>query len=197
MCFLPALAAIPAALGAGGAASGVAAAGAGAVGAAGAAGATAGAVSGVSALSGLGTLISAFGALAGGIQQNRVAEFSAEVAKNNATASRQAASANAERIRDRVRSTQSSARAAFAKSGVALQGTPLAVLGANQAEGELDVLTAIYKGELSATAQEYSAALSRAEGRSAAFGGALKAGTTFLTGLGGIGASRRFRPVIA
>jgi len=195
MCFLPALAAIPAALG-GATATGAATAG---VGAGATAAATAGAgagISGASALSGLGTLVSAFGALAGGVQQQRVADYQAQVAKNNAAASRQAASANAERIRDRVRSTQSSARAAFAKSGVALQGTPLAVLGANQAEGELDVLTAIYKGELSGIAQENSAALARAEGSSALTGGLIGAGSTFLTGFGNI-ASGRFQPRIA
>ena len=158
-------------------------------GAAAGAGAAAGGLG--STLSALGAITSAVGGVASGIQQNRVADYNAKVASNNAMAEQQRAAYDAGLIRDDKRRVIGTQRAAQAANGLMLSGSPVAVLGDTSGQAELDVLARLYGGDSSASAERNNARLQRASGKAAMGGAILGAGTTLLTGLGDMAVNRQ------
>lgn len=172
MCFA-ALSALPAIFGLGG---GTAAAGA----------------SGLStALQAIGLGVSAVGAVAGGIQSQKVANYNAKVADNNAASARQDAAYEANLQREQNRRVIGAQRAAGAASGLDItSGTPVAVLGDTAKAGEMDVLARLYAGESAAVGFNNDAARFRAEGKAAKTAGFINGGTSLLSGFGKLYAAK-------
>lgn len=150
-----------------------------------------------SIIQGLGVAASAFGAIAGGIQSQRVSEYNAKVAENNASAEQQRAAFDANIQRDRVRQVVGSQRAAGAANGLDItSGTPVAVLGDTAKAGELDVLARLYAGDSAAVAYRNDAARFRAEGKAQRTAGFINAGTSLISGFGQM-AKSRYSPLSA
>ena len=174
MCFGP-LAALPALFGLGG-------------------GAAAAGTSGLStALQAIGLGVSAVGTVAGGIQSQKVADYNAKVAENNAASARQDAAYEAGLQREQVRRAVGAQRAAGAASGLDItSGTPVAVLGDTAKAGEMDVLARLYAGESAAVDYQNDAARFRAEGKAAKTAGFINAGTSLLSGFGKMASNRKY-----
>lgn len=143
---------------------------------------------------GIGTALSVVGTVAaavGSIQQGQAAaatgEYNAQVAENNATAEKQRAAYDAGLIDERKDKVRAAQEAGMAASGVDVGvGTPVAVLGDTEAQGERDVLARLYGGETAATASMNDANLFRAEGRAARKAGNIGAATSLMSGFGKI-----------
>ena len=135
------------------------------------------------AIAGTGT--AAVGQYQQGQAQKQAAEFNAAIARNQAIAARQKAAFDAKRQRSATADLLARQRAAIAKAGVALEGTPLELLEATAEAGELDAQTIIYGGELQSAGFRSQSELSRLAAASS--GGVLGAGATLLTGIGKTG----------
>jgi len=166
---------------------------AGLAGAAGGAGGAAAGASGLAtAMSVIGTGLGVVGSIAGGVQQNNVAKYNAQVAENNAGASRAEASYEANMQREQQRRIMGAQRAAGASSGLDLStGTPVAVLGDTAKQSEMDIMARLYSGEAAAVGFQNQAAQFRAEGKAAKQAGFINAGTSLVSGLGNIAKQRR------
>lgn len=142
-----------------------------------------------------GTALSAAGAMQQGDAAAAVADYNAQVARNNATAEQQRAAYEAGITRDRVRGVMSQQRAGYAASGLdPRQGTPITVLGDSAKQGELDVLARLYAGESAATAYRNDAARLAAEGAAQKSASRLDVATTLIGGLSRM-AGRRYEPL--
>lgn len=129
---------------------------------------------------------SAYGAYAAGQAQKKAADFNAKVAENNAVASQQQAAQQAQLIQNRNRRLRGSQEASLAAAGVdASTGSGADVMYDSGIQGELDRLTALYKGKVGANEQLSQAQLDRYSGRASAAAGMLGAGGSLLSGAGG------------
>lgn len=128
-----------------------------------------------------GAAISAMGAIQQGNAAKGAAKFNAQVANNNAIASRQNAKAGAKRQAREARLRAGTNRANAAASGT-YGGSALDLLEDNAIEEELDRLTIIHQGELQAAGLEASAGLLTAQGKAAKKAGYTSAAGTLLKG---------------
>ncbi len=149
---------------------------------------------------GLGTAVQAYGQFQAGQAQAGMASYNALIARQNADlTSRRMELAKTEKeiieqkFRKKGERTLASQRAAFAKAGVELEGTPLIVAEETASEIELDALAIRYSSSveqaqlLSQKAGfEQADILERMRGRQAKGAGFIGAGTTLLTGIGRI-----------
>ena len=136
----------------------------------------------------IGTAVSVIGALNQGQQQQDSSEYNAAVARNNATASRQQAEANAAAQQRRARQTIGAMRAGYGASGVGLEGSALDVLESSAAMAELDRQNILYGGELRAQGYESTAGLELMRGENAVTGSYFSAGSALLGGVARSGA---------
>jgi hypothetical protein len=133
------------------------------------------------------------------VQANTYA-YNQKIAEMNAEQARTAAALNAKNYRKKAASIMGANRAAYAKAGVMMEGSPLEVQEENAAQAEFDALSLEYQGEMEAwnqlrqaelygyygkTAMGYgdlyaNAALQGGKVASGLYGQA--AGTTLLTG---------------
>lgn len=132
----------------------------------------------------IGTIFSAVGAISQGVQASNAADYNAAVARNNALAARQQASANAEAQGRESRRRLGAMRAAYGASGVTMEGSPLDVIEQSAMEAELDRQNILYSGELKASGYEGTSELEEAKGSSAMTGSLFSAGSSLLTGYG-------------
>lgn len=132
-----------------------------------------------------GTALASAGSLFAGYQGMQAGNYSATVAKNNATAAEQKAGFEAGLIRERGDDTVSAGVAALGKSGVdpGASGSAAAVIGKSAENAEMDALAALYSGRIDANAQRAAAKLYKSQGRQAMVAGVINAGSTLLTGL--------------
>ncbi len=128
--------------------------------------------------------LSAFGTLAQGFAQRQAAAFNAAILRQQAERARQAAERDADAFARRQNRVRASARARLAGSGVTSEGTPLLVDDAALDEALLGEATIRVGGQTRATRLEQQAVLSRLRGGAARTTGALRAGSTLLTGFG-------------
>jgi len=125
-------------------------------------------------------------AAVGAIQQGRAAkaagEFNANIARQNATLSREEAARQAG-VQDRENYLRLGAiRAAQGKSGAAAgEGSVLDVIGDAAAQGEKQRQHILYVGELKARGYNNTASLDEFSGKQAETAGYLKAGSTLLS----------------
>lgn len=118
-----------------------------------------------------------------GKAQAQAHKYNAAVAQNEAIAARQAAAFEADRVRQRRDKVLSSQRAAFGKSGLALEGSPLALMEDTAAEAELDALVVQHQGSVMAARAESQAALDRMQAKQARTAGYFGAGASVLRGV--------------
>lgn len=133
---------------------------------------------------GLGTIlsgVSAVSSIIGGFQQSREAEEQARLARADAEARARAEARDAIEFEGRQ-------KLAFLKSGVALTGTPLAVLAETRSRGLENVRNVIDSGERTASSI-------RTRGRSALIGGLTEGIGTLAGGIGSISPSSPTPPI--
>lgn len=111
-------------------------------------------------------------------------DFNAKVAENNAKVEQDKAQLEAQQLRRRNLVMLGRQRAAFAKSGVNLSGSALDVMFDSETQGELDVQSALWGGNLGANFYRSRGQLARLEGQNAATAARYGAASTALTGLG-------------
>ena len=91
--------------------------------------------------------------------QAQMQEYNRKVAENNAGMARQSARYDADTYEQRLRALKSSQNVRFSKSGVVInQDTPLDVAADTAADGELERLAILYRGETEAGAYMAQAA---------------------------------------
>lgn len=128
--------------------------------------------------------LSAAGAVAAARAESGAAGFRAEMAQRQAERERQIAARDAAgRRRDGSRD-RAAERARLAGRGVSGEGTPLLLEAARAAEAELEAQEILDDGANRGVMREQQAELARARARNARRVGALRAGSTLLTGLG-------------
>jgi hypothetical protein len=129
--------------------------------------------------------------------QQQTAEYNNKLAQNAAIAEEQAQSVRSQQMRDDKRRMLSSQRAGFAKTGAAMEGTPLTVLAEQAGMMEHDILLAKHESDVRARTYRQEgamglwtgrsqAAMSRFEGSQAAKAGRIGAGATLLSGAGSV-----------
>jgi DNA helicase IV len=142
--------------------------------------------------------ISAYSAIQQGNAQARMAALNAKIASQNASlaleqmeiARREKAIEEA-RHRRRMEKILAEQRAAWAKAGVEMAGTPLMVMADTMTESELDAMAIRYASTAEqskilaqAAAHKQEALLQQMAGRQARTAGYLSAGSSLLSGLG-------------
>lgn len=116
-------------------------------------------------------------------QQAAVYKYNAQVAKNNATSARNAASVEEYQVREKNKRVMATARARYAKGNVVLSlGSPLEVMAANARQAELDAQIVRYRGELGAVGYESQASLLKQQSKSIRQAGVISATSTLLSG---------------
>jgi len=125
----------------------------------------------------------AYSSYAQGQYQKKAANYNAQVASNNALSSQQQASADAQRMRDRIRRIGGAQRAAQGKSGGTGGGSFADIAADTAIEGELDVLTTLYRGNVQAGGFRAESTLQRASGKNAATQGYYNAGAQIVGGV--------------
>lgn len=129
-----------------------------------------------------GGMVSAYGSIQEGKAQNRQAKAQAKAVENQVITQRQSAEFDAARIRERNRRIRGSQAAAGAKSGLLVgSGSMGDVMYDSSLQGELDVLSTMYRSQTNAAAGFSQATMLRQAGKDAEKLGKLNAGTTLLT----------------
>ena len=127
--------------------------------------------------------VSAISAIRQGNAAEAAANFNAQVAEQNATASRAQAAAQAQQInRDNYMRLGVIRAAAGHTGGQTGAGSVLDVLADAAGQGVLDKQNAIYNGEMAARGFGNTAMLDRYSGNTASTGGYFKAGSELLSG---------------
>lgn len=127
--------------------------------------------------------IGAGGAILSGIQQQKVAEANAQIARQQAREAQIRTAENVRRQRIRLERLRGKQRAGFAASGVvSTAGTPLLVDVTTEIEGERDIAFLKRAGQAQAAALTSQASIFESQGKAALGAGILGAGTTLLGG---------------
>ena len=133
---------------------------------------------------------SAYGAIQQAQAQKQAAQFNAKLNERNATVALDQAHADALRVRRNAAQVLGAATAGYGASGVALEGSPLDVLGASAEQASLDESTVRYKGTLKAMGYHSNAELERFAGETAERQGYLNSASALLTGVGQAGVAK-------
>ena len=138
----------------------------------------------------------AAGASAYGIQQQRQAtQYNRKVAENQALSARQAAQANADDRRDKLRRVLAQQRANIGGSNVeGSLGSPLLVQIDSARQAELEALRIQHGGEQAALGFETQAAYAKYAGRQAQVASGAQAGTSLLSGTTSVVGAYQARP---
>lgn len=131
-----------------------------------------------------GAATSAVGSIAASQSKAAADKFNAQVSNNNAKLAQQQAAADAAKVRERGRRLYASQRAALSAAGVDPDlGSSIDVQYDSSVQNELDALTTLYKGKVSATNSETQAQLDMYSARATRTGGYVSAGGTLLGGI--------------
>lgn len=126
----------------------------------------------------------AYSAIQQGKAQEAAEKYNAAVSRNNAQMAADKARFEADRVRKRNLLLRGRQRAAFAKSGVDISGSPEDVLFDSEIEGQLDLLAVKYTGEVTSRAHASQAELHKTAGRNAVTNSYFNAGGSILSGAG-------------
>jgi len=137
---------------------------------------------------GIGTAASTIGQIQAGQSQAEWSAYNAEVSRQNALAAKQSAEYDATRTREEGAKLMARQRVLYAKSGVALEGTPTDVILGTAEDVEMDAMAILRKGLIQSQQYESQATLSEMSGAAAKTQGYYGAGSTLLTGIGNIAA---------
>lgn len=131
------------------------------------------------------SVLAAGGAVAGGIQQQKMANYQADQANADAEAARASARVQADRIRKAGREQAAQANAALAASGVETgEGTALRITSGITGDAEQDAYTTILNGMNTGARYNALAQADRLSGRNAAMSGYINAGSSLLSAAG-------------
>lgn len=140
-------------------------------------------VAAVAAVAGAG--ISAYSSIESGKQQKKMAEDQAQIAVNDAEYKKDAARAQAEKIRKMGELQKSEARASLAASGVKIgEGTPLEITKNITTLAEEDALSALLGGKRAADSANTEAQMLMRAGKNAQTNSQYRAGATVLSAAG-------------
>ncbi|KXK32101.1 MAG: hypothetical protein UZ01_00642 [Candidatus Brocadia sinica] len=131
-----------------------------------------------------GTGMSIFGSLYSGSQQAAAAHTQAKLSRLQAEAEDERAQTEAGAIRRKARELFSTQRAAYAASGVRLEGTPLLVMAETIRESEKDILNLYKQADARKLAFITQAGVFEAAGKAAKTASYWNAGSTLLTNIG-------------
>lgn len=139
----------------------------------------------------LSTAVSVYGQQQARKSQQRVAEYNAAVARNNAVAAQEWANYNAEREREKDRYRRGKMLVNFLKSGITLEGTPGLVLEEQLIQDELDANAIQRQGESRARDFQNEATITLAESKASSQASNIASVGTVLTGVGKVAAVDR------
>lgn len=131
-----------------------------------------------------GTGLSIYGSLFAGSQQAAAAHTQAKLSKLQAEAEDERAASEAGAIRRKARELFSTQRAAYAASGVRLEGTPLLVMADTIRESERDILNIYKQADARKLAFLTQADVFETAGKAARTASYWNAGSTLLTSIG-------------
>ena len=132
-----------------------------------------------------GTAVSVVGQIQQGKQQEKIAEYNAAIAEQEAVAASKKAAFDADASARRFKVLMGKQRALYAKAGVDIaSGSPLLLLTAQAEEAERDRQSILFGGQVASTQRTNQAGLFRLKGSQARTASRIGAGSTFLTGLG-------------
>lgn len=136
------------------------------------------------AVIGLGlTAVKAFGQFQEGKAQAQAQDFNIAAAKGDIAISEAARELEKEREEKRLSSFLSTQQANVAKAGVLLSGSPLAVLEDRASDAELDIIINDINASIEQSSLRNEISQREIAGAKARAAGAVRAGTTLLTGL--------------
>jgi hypothetical protein len=138
------------------------------------------------AAQGVGTGLNVFGELQAGKQEERTAQFNASVMEQEGEAAVKKAEFDEALLRERVRKTLSSQRAAIGASGVDVSGTAAKGLEETAISGEIDALAIRHGGAIAKARAASGAAAERFRGKAARKASRIRAGGSLLTGGAGV-----------
>jgi hypothetical protein len=116
----------------------------------------------------VGAGVGAYGAHQQAQAAEDTAKYNAQVQRNQAEAETNVAKENVARAQTQARRELAALRAANASNGLAMQGSPLAVLGDTATQLQLEALDIAYAGEARARALQSQASMSLYEGKTRA-----------------------------
>lgn len=129
------------------------------------------------------TAVSTVGAVYSGMQQKDIADDNAELARRQGEADKDAAIAQAGKIRKATRQQAGQATAALASSGVSVgEGTALRINEQIYRDSEEDAYNTILTGTRRQATSNAEAGILRQEGRNAQTAGLINAGSSVLAG---------------
>lgn len=111
------------------------------------------------ALAAISAGVGAYSAVSAANAREDAAKYNQAVAKNNARTAREQANFEADRIRDRNRRFAAKQRNAIIGSGFVLSGTGQDIVADSATQGELDVLSVLYTGDIASMNQKARAKL--------------------------------------
>ena len=127
-------------------------------------------------------LVSAGTAIYSAQQEKKTREYRAQLAEEAGEEVRAGTELEVARHREEVKKLKGRQRAAYAKAGVRMEGSPLEVLADTQAQADLDQLIIEHGGFVSQRAQKRTAMWERQAGSAAQRAGYIGAGTSLLAG---------------
>jgi len=128
------------------------------------------------------TVASSYSAYRSSREQARQAKFNARVAVQAAENERRRAAYEERRHRERTRKLLAAQEVQYALAGVDTEGSPLMVRAESAAQAEMDAIMIRAGGDWEAARYRSEAMLSGMQARAARRAGALRAGTTLLSG---------------
>lgn len=132
-----------------------------------------------------GTAVGTYSAVAAAQARSAASKFNSKVQQNNARMAEQQSAAEAAKTKERGRRLIGQQRAALSAAGVDIDsGSALDVAYDSNVQNELDRLTQLYKGDVSATGSLAQSQLYKRDASNAIVAGYLQAGGTLLSGLG-------------
>lgn len=140
-----------------------------------------------SVVSGIGTVLGAFSQIQAGQQQNELAQYNAQIARNNAAAAELSGQQEAGRLYDVNRRRMATARATQGASGADVNlGSPVDVMVDLAGQAALDEEIARWRGRVQGQSYRNEATSQLYQGQMAENAAWGKAGTMLLTGFGRI-----------
>lgn len=136
------------------------------------------------AATGIGTFVSVMGQRSAASAANQAAQYNAQIQRDQALREGQAAAENSRRKARENARLIGQQRAVIAQSGLAMEGTPLAVLGETSSMLQRDILDIGYDAANKANTLQASASMSLWQGRNQASALRTDAVTSGLSGLG-------------
>jgi len=131
----------------------------------------------------VGMAMSAGGTILGAVNAKETADANAEMARRQGEADKDAAVAQAEKIRKAARAQVGQANAALAASGISVgEGTPVRINEQIYRDSEEDAYNTILTGTRRQRSANDEAAIMRSQGNNALVGGLINAGSTVLAG---------------